>query len=141
MAELDNQLKKKNAESEKSTLLLDQMRVKQERIHELEQQFAKIERQSTSERQAHEKQAHETWLQMRKIERELKDVRAELGTAKERLADADANLKAAQNENQMLKQTIVKFQSSYQLMPSPGRRSTGSDSNDANHHQNGYYIY
>lgn len=132
MAELDNQLKKKIAEAEKNSAFLDQIRVKQERISELEQQFAKIERQSTSERQSHEKQAHETWLQMRKIERELKDVRAELSTTKDRLADSETNLKAVQNESQLLKQTIAKYQANSYYMASPGRRSIG-DPNDSNY--------
>jgi len=121
MAEMDNQLKKKSTEAERNALLLEQLRVKQERIHELESQFGKIERQSTSERQTHEKQAHETWLQMRKIERELKDARAELNTAKERLSESETALKAAQNENQFLKQSLYKFQAGY-YMASPGRR-------------------
>lgn len=133
MADLDNQLKRKNTEAEKNSLLMEQMRVKQERIHELEQQFAKIERQSTSERQAHEKQAHETWLQMRKIERELKDVRAELASARERLVDTEAQLKTAQSENQAIKQTIVKYQqtaTANYYMPSPGSRRSVGDPNE-----------
>lgn len=132
MADLDNQLKKKNTEAEKHSMLMEQMRVKQERIHELEAQFAKIERQSTSERQVHEKQAHETWLQMRKIERELKDVRAELASARERLVESEAQLKTAQSENQAMKQTIVKYQTATAnyYMPSPGSRRSVGDPNE-----------
>lgn len=147
MAELDNQLKKKSNEAEKSSLLLDQMRVKQERIQELEQQFGKIERQSNAERQAHEKQAHETWLQMRKIERELKDVRAELASARDRLVESESSLKTAHGENQALKQTLVKLQTTtttnnyHQFISSPtasaGRRSAGASESSHEQHFNG----
>jgi DNA repair exonuclease SbcCD ATPase subunit len=119
MADLDNQLKKKCTESEKITLMLDQVRAKSERIHELEAQFARIERQSTNERQTYEKQAHENWLQARKNERELKDARQELVTVKERLADAEASVKALQSENQLLKQqqqqNLYKFPAGYYM--------------------------
>lgn len=119
---MDNQLKKKSTEADRNSLLLEQLRAKQERIHELEMQFSKVERQSTSERQTHDKQAHETWLQMRKVERELKDARAELSTIKERLAEKESNLKAVQSENQLLKQNLGKMQSVGYYIASPARR-------------------
>lgn len=100
---MDNQLKKKKTEAEKNALLLEQLRAKSERIHELEAQFSRIEKQSTSERQTYEKQAHETWLQSRKAERELKDAKAELAALKERLNDCETSLKAALSDNVTLK--------------------------------------
>ena len=88
-AELDTQLKKKSSEAEKSNHLLDQLRVKQERIQELESQFSRIEKQSTLERQTFEKQAHENWLSARKFEKELKEAKQELSVLKERHAELE----------------------------------------------------
>ena len=72
LTELDMQLKKKTTDAEKVSHLLDQLRVKQERIHELESQFARVEKQSSQERQTFEKQAHENWLNAKKIDKGMR---------------------------------------------------------------------
>jgi DNA repair exonuclease SbcCD ATPase subunit len=82
MNDMDTQLKKKSNEAEKVSHLLEQIKLKQERLHELEGQFARIERQSNQERQTYEKQAHENWLNGRKIDKELKETKAELASMK-----------------------------------------------------------
>ena len=110
MSELNEQLKKKSTEGEKNVILLEKLRVKQERIQELESQLAKIERQTSSERQTNEKQAHETWLQTRKIERELT-------SAKDRLTEIQSNLESVQIENRLLKQNIHQLQANSQMKP------------------------
>ena len=46
LTELDAQLKKKSTDADKATHFLDQLRVKQERIQELEQQNARMEKQA-----------------------------------------------------------------------------------------------
>lgn len=83
---------------------MDQLRVKQERIQELEASLSRVEKQSNQERQTFEKQAHENWLNSKKIEKELKETRAELATLKERLSDLDITNKNLQSENNLLKQ-------------------------------------
>ena len=104
MSEMDAQLKKKSSEAEKITPLLEQIRIKQERVQELEGQFSRIERQSNQERQTYEKQAHENWLTGRKIEKELKETKSELVVLKEKFNEVVA-------ENNSLKQTLVFNQS------------------------------
>lgn len=84
MSEMDAQVKKKAADAEKVTHLLEQIRVKQERIQELESQFSRIERQANQERQTYEKQAHENWLTGRKLDKELKETKSELTSLKGR---------------------------------------------------------
>jgi hypothetical protein len=90
LTELDVQLKKKTTDAEKVSHLLDQLRVKQERIHELESQFARIEKQSSQERQTFEKQAHENWLNAKRIDKELKETRNETNVLKEKLTELEA---------------------------------------------------
>jgi hypothetical protein len=110
LSEMDSQLKKKSSEAEKIAHFMEQLRVKQERIQELESQYAKIERQSNQERQTFEKQAHENWLSARKLERELKDVKLELANAKERWSDLESTNKSVLMENASLKQHLYKLQ-------------------------------
>lgn len=106
LSELDAQLKKKSSDADKIVHLLDQIRVKQERIQELESQYAKIEKQSTQERQTFEKQAHENWLSARKLERELKDTKNELVNLKEKFTELDTGYKSVLSENTALKQNF-----------------------------------
>ena len=68
---------------------MEQLRIKQERIQELESQLARVERQATQERQTFDRQTHETWLNARKIEKELKDSRGECGQLQIRLQEAE----------------------------------------------------
>jgi chromosome segregation ATPase len=82
MNEMETQLKKKCTEAEKVTHLLEQIKLKQERLQDLESQFARIERQSNQERQTYEKQAHENWLNNRKVDKELKETKVELSSMK-----------------------------------------------------------
>ena len=89
LTELDVQLKKKTTDAEKVSHLLDQLRVKQERIHELESQFARIEKQSSQERQTFEKQAHENWLNSKRIDKELKEAKSEVTILKEKLTELE----------------------------------------------------
>jgi hypothetical protein len=89
LSELDMQLKKKTSDADKVSHLLDQLRVKQERIHELESQFARIEKQSSQERQTFEKQAHENWLNSKRIDKELKEQKSEVGILREKLHELE----------------------------------------------------
>jgi hypothetical protein len=100
LSDMDSQLKKKSADAERCVHLLEQIRNKQERIQNLEGQFARIERQSNQERQTYEKQAHENWLNARKIEKELRETKQELNSAHEKLKDLH-------NENNQLKQKLA----------------------------------
>merc|ERR1719223_1264760 len=51
LTDLDTQLKKKSSDADKISHFLEQLRIKQERIQELESQFSRIERQANQERQ------------------------------------------------------------------------------------------
>ena len=90
LSELDSQLKKKSSDADKVTHFLDQLRVKQERIQELEAQVSRVERQSNQERQNFEKQVHENWINSRKIEKELKEAKVEIANLNERIQDLDS---------------------------------------------------
>ena len=104
MSELDSQLKKKSTEADKGSHLLDQLRVKQERIQELETQFARIEKQANQERQTYEKQVHENWLGSRKLEKELKECKQEASAYKDKLAELEAKTLAFQQQMQQPQQ-------------------------------------
>ncbi len=84
LAELDTQLKKKTTESEKVSHLLEQLRVKQERIHEMEGLVSRTEKQANQERQTFEKQVHENWLASKKIDKQLRDAQAEIALLQNR---------------------------------------------------------
>jgi chromosome segregation ATPase len=87
LADIDTQLKKKTTESEKVSHLLEQLRAKQERIHEMETLVSRTERQANQERQTFEKQAHESWLASKKIDKQLRDAQAELVVLQNRYVD------------------------------------------------------
>lgn len=89
LTDLDVQLKKKSSDADKVSHFLEQLRVKQERIQELESQFARVERQANQERQTFDRQTHETWLNARKIEKELKESRAECSQLQTKLQEAE----------------------------------------------------
>lgn len=105
LSEIDTQLKKKSSDADKVSHLLDQIRIKQERIHELESSLSRVERQSNQERQTFEKQTHETWLQSKRIEKELRECRLELAAMREKNAELEYAHKAALTECSMLKKT------------------------------------
>lgn len=104
LSELDAQLKKKTTESEKVSHLLEQLRLKQERIHELESQTNRVEKQSNVERQTFEKQIHENWLNSKKLDKQLKEATNEVATLNQRLADLEVTNRNLQTELSMLKQ-------------------------------------
>ena len=79
------------------------IRIKQERIQELESQFSRIERQANQERQTFDRQTHETWLNARKIEKELKETRIELTMLKERFSDLENQNKSLVENNNLIK--------------------------------------
>lgn len=99
LGDLDSQLKRKSTESDKITHMYDQIRIKQERIQELETQLTRTEKQSNQERQTFEKQAHENWLNARKFEKELKESKIELGTLKERFNEIVNELNILKQKN------------------------------------------
>ena len=84
LSELDTQLKKKTTESEKVSHLLEQLRIKQERIQELDAQLNRIEKQSNQERQTFEKQVHDNWLASKRIDKQLRDAQAEVESLQKR---------------------------------------------------------
>lgn len=104
--DLDAQLKKKSNDADKISHFLDQLRVKQERIQELESQFTRVERQANQERQQFEKQIHENWLQARKIEKELKDAKLEITALKERCTEYELENKNLNENYNSMKQSI-----------------------------------
>lgn len=131
ITEMDALLKKKSTDAEKVTHLLDQLRVKQERIQELETNYARIEKQSNQERQTYEKQAHENWLHSKKIEKELKETRAEMEKLKETLSKksqispvvhSDSEGVQSQHTEQLHIETNVPFTN--QNHPEPPRPSS-----------------
>ncbi len=89
LTDLDLQLKKKSSDADKISHFLEQLRIKQERIQELESSLARVERQSNQERQTFDKQTHETWLNARKIEKDLKEARAECASLKDKLNEVE----------------------------------------------------
>ncbi|CAF0955412.1 unnamed protein product [Brachionus calyciflorus] len=97
LSELDMQLKKKTTDADKVSHYMEQLRVKQERIQELETNLSRVEKQSNQERQTFEKQSHENWLNAKKLDKELKETRMELSTLKERLRELE--LGQSQMEN------------------------------------------
>lgn len=99
LTDLDVQLKKKSSDADKVSHFLEQLRVKQERIQELESQFARVERQANQERQTFDRQTHETWLNARKIEKELKESRAECSQLQTKLHEAEALNKSLSSAN------------------------------------------
>ena len=111
MSELDSQLKKKSTEADKGSHLLDQLRVKQERIQELETQFARIEKQANQERQTYEKQVHENWLGSRKLEKELKECKQEASACKDKLAELETINKTLVQQQQQQQQVRNNYKS------------------------------
>lgn len=111
LADIDTQLKKKSSDADKVSHLLEQIRVKQERIQELESSLNRVERQSNAERQTFEKQTHETWLQSKRIEKELRECRAELASVRDKYAEIEFANKALNAENLVLKQSADKLSS------------------------------
>lgn len=105
LSEIDGQLKKKSTDADKVSHLLDQIRVKQERIQELESSLSRVERQSNQERQTFEKQTHETWLQSKRIEKELRESRIELATMRDKYGELEFAHKSVLAENSMLKKS------------------------------------
>lgn len=105
LSEIDTQLKRKSTDADKVSHLLDQIRVKQERIQELESSLSRVERQSNQERQTFEKQAHETWLQSRRIEKELREARVELASVREKYAELEFAHKSLSNEHSVMKKS------------------------------------
>lgn len=105
LSEIDTQLKKKSTDADKVSHLLDQIRVKQERIQELESSLNRVERQSNQERQTFEKQTHETWLQSRRIEKELRESRVELASVREKYAELEYAHKSLSAEHAVLKKS------------------------------------
>ncbi len=106
LSELDSQLKKKSNDADKISHFLEQLRVKQERIQELETQLARVERQANQERQQSDKQMHENWLQSRKIEKELKESKLELNSLKEKCAELEILNKNLNENNNLMRQTL-----------------------------------
>lgn len=119
LSDLDSQLKKKSNDADKISHFLEQLRVKQERIQELETQLARIERQSNQERQQNDKQMHENWLQARKIEKELKEARLEITSLKDRCSELEILNKNLNENNNLMRQTL------------PGKQTIA---------QNGFYM-
>jgi len=88
-SELDAQLKKKSSDAEKAQHLYEQLRVKQERIGDLESQVTRLEKKATQERQQFEKQAHENWLSARKYEKEAKEAKQEARSWKDKFGEIE----------------------------------------------------
>ena len=107
MTDLDSQLKKKSSDADKISHFLEQLRIKQERIQELESKSAHYERQSNQERQTFDKQAHENWLNARKIEKELKESRLECAALKDKLNEVDTLNKSLSENNSLFKQQAM----------------------------------
>ena len=101
LSEMDMELKKKSCDSEKINNLYEQLRIKQERIQDLEIQLVKIEKQWNAERQTFEKQIHENWINGKKVEKELKDTKSELSLLTVRFNDllSESNQLRQQNKS------------------------------------------
>ncbi|RNA33353.1 hypothetical protein BpHYR1_046032 [Brachionus plicatilis] len=109
LSEMDMELKRKSCQSDKMSHLYEQLRAKQEKVQDLEIQMAKMEKQWNSERQSFEKQVHENWLNGKKVEKELKDAKTELGT----LTDRFNNLLT--ENNQLRQQNKCSYQADNSL--------------------------
>ena len=79
---LEAELKKKSSDAERAAHLLEQLRLKQERIQELEAQIGRIERATTSDRHNYEKQMHENRQIARKFEKESEEAKREAESAR-----------------------------------------------------------
>ena len=128
LSDLDSQLKKKSNDADKISHFLEQLRVKQERIQELETQLARLERQANQERQQNDKQTHENWLQARKIEKELKETRLELTNLKEKCAELEILNKNLNENNQLMRQTL------------PGKQTMMAAQSAAQSQSNGFFM-
>ncbi len=117
LTDLDLQLKKKSSDADKISHFLEQLRIKQERIQELESNLARLERQSNQERQTFDKQTHETWLNARKIEKDLKEARAECAGLREKLTEVEGLNKSLNESSASFRnQTGQQGQSEYRLL-------------------------
>ena len=92
LTELDLQLKKKTADADKVGHYMEQLRVKQERIQELETNLTRVEKQTNVERQTFEKQMHENWLNAKKLDKELRETRLELENLKDRMRELESGI-------------------------------------------------
>ena len=115
LSELDSQLRKKSSDADKVSHFADQIRVKQERIIELENQVSRFERQSNQERQTFEKQAHENWVNSRKVEKELKEAKFEISSLTEKNLDLETSIKNLNESRQALNKSMVNM--NYMMSP------------------------
>jgi hypothetical protein len=124
LTELDSQLKKKSTDADKASHFLDQIRVKQERIQELESHNARLEKQANQERQTYEKQVHENWLNSKKVEKELKETRAESTQLKDKINELEQLLKSHQQQQRMNPLMTQSLNNSYYLSPQQYQRKS-----------------
>ena len=110
LTKLDSQLKKKSSDADEVGNFLDQLRVKQKRIQELESQLARVERQSNQERLVTEKQTHENWINSKKVEKDSKEARAEIVALEKKQSELEAT-------NKSLMESTIRHDNKAMTMP------------------------
>ena len=128
---LEAELKKKTSDAERAAHLLEQLRLKQERIQELEAQIGRIERATTNDRHNYEKQMHENRQVARKFEKECEEAKREAETVrKEAKLWKDKFNEIEQYKEKLIRPVPNKMSSFMQPIVNPNMNHQQSDSND-----------
>jgi len=128
---LEVELKKKSSDAERAAHLLEQLRLKQERIKELESQIGRMERATTSDRHNYERQMHENRQVARKFEKECEEAKKEAETArKEAKLWKEKYTEVEQHKEKLIRPVPNKLSAYIQPIVNPNQFNQTSDSND-----------